>query len=88
MKEFEIEYFNDDSNVELQQSQSLKEIYKNNELKKARSKYLYDQSYWMNKMESLGNYPQLPIKMNFQEKHFHFRRQLGTVSKKFHTFMV
>lgn len=64
LKEFEDEYFKGNIQAENHKAPCLRDIYLSSELKKATSKYLSDESYWKEKIEALGDYPKLPIKMS------------------------
>lgn len=70
LKEFEEEYFEDNKQTVHQNTPCLRNIYLNDELKKASSKYLNDQLYWMEKIRDLGDYPKLPVKMSNVKNEF------------------
>ncbi|WP_347563070.1 condensation domain-containing protein [Staphylococcus sp. 191] len=70
LKEFECEYFKGNLQVENHKVSCLRDIYLSSELKKATSKYLNDELYWTEKIEELGDYPKLPLKMSELKKEF------------------
>ncbi|WP_409481097.1 condensation domain-containing protein [Staphylococcus aureus] len=70
LKEFENEYFNVSDNNCVENEVILRDIYQKNDMKKASSKYLSDQKYWIDKIEGLGDYPKLPMKMKDVKKEF------------------
>ncbi|MCQ9291598.1 condensation domain-containing protein [Staphylococcus hyicus] len=64
LKEFEYEYFHGNLQTKNHKISHLRDIYLGSELKKASSKYLHDEMYWTDKIEELGDYPKLPVKMS------------------------